>query len=217
VRRITKAALGGVAGCALILGGTQFASGSLSNILKIHGEAQDVHMPTVALDSAKAKITIKEGADSTTTFSIRVTGITGAVPGTELGSHLHTGKCVDGDYGDPLATPPVPPGSQAGPHYNHEVVVGGKAFPGLGVLDPATISDQTEVWFKLMPDAEGMAYDETTVPFVPVDPDGEMAVVVHVLPTNTQLNYPNPGGVGFAGGRQACFQVSVHQWIPEPN
>jgi Cu/Zn superoxide dismutase len=216
VRRITKAALGGLAGCALVLGGTELASGSLTSILKVHREAHDVHIETVALDKAKAKIKITEGAD-TTTFSIRVTGITGAVPGTELGSHLHTGKCVDGDYGDPLATPPVPAGSQAGPHYNHEVIIGGKAFPGPGVLDPATINDQTEVWFKLMPDAEGMAYDETTVRFVPVDSDGEMAIVIHVLPTNTQLNYPNPGGVGFAGARQACFPVAVPQWIPEPN
>ena len=37
VRRITKAALGGLAGCALVLGGTQAASGALSgNSCRIH-------------------------------------------------------------------------------------------------------------------------------------------------------------------------------------
>jgi Cu/Zn superoxide dismutase len=206
LRRITKAALGGLAGCALVLCGTQAASGALSNILKIQGEANDVNTSTVALDSARAKITIKEG-EGRTSFSIRVTGIEGVVPGTELGSHLHTGKCVDRDYGDPLADPPKAPGSQAGPHYNDEVVVGGKSFPGPDVLDPAVVSDQTEVWFRLMPDSEGMAYDETTVPFVPVDPDGDMAIVVHLLATNTTN--------GTAGARQACFPVNVPQWIPE--
>jgi Cu/Zn superoxide dismutase len=209
LRRITKAALGGLAGCALVLGGTEMASGALSNILKIQGGAKDVDMQTVSLDSARAKITINEGADRTS-FSIRVTGIKGVTPGTELGSHLHTSKCVEGDYGDPFATPPVIPGSQAGPHYNDEVVVGGKKFPrDAQPGDPiAVISDQTEVWFKLVPDEEGMAYAKTTVPFVPVDPDGVMAVVVHVAPTNTTT--------GAAGDRQACFPVSVPQWIPEP-
>lgn len=212
MRRIAKAALGGVAGCALVLGGTQAASGALSSILKIHRESHDVDMPTVALDSARAKITIKEGTDSdghpTTTFSVRVTGIRSVVPGTELGSHLHTGECVEGDYGNPLATPRVIPASQAGPHYNQEVVVGGKKFPAnAGPDDPiAAINDQTEVWLKFFPDADGMAYDQTTVPFVPVDPDGVMAVVVHVAPTNTTT--------GAAGDRQACFPVSVPQWIP---
>jgi Cu/Zn superoxide dismutase len=199
VRRITRAALGGLAGCALVLGGTELASGALSSILKIHDKAHDVHIPTVALDNAKAKIKISESADSTT-FSISVTGITGAEPGTELGSHLHTGQCVEGDYGDALAIP----GGQAGPHYNHDVVVGGKAFPGPGVLDPARISPETEVWFDLVPDAKGLAYDETTVPFVPEDPDGVMSIVVHVLPTNP--------ATGAAGTRQACFPVSVPQW-----
>ena len=34
----------------------------------------------------------------------------------------------------------------------------------------AKVSTETEVWFDLLPNAEGMAYDKTTVPFVPVDP-----------------------------------------------
>ena len=79
LRRITKAALGGLAGCALVLGGTGVASGELLDILKIHRDSNDVNASTVALDSAKAKITIDKGTDSegreNTTFAIRVTGI----------------------------------------------------------------------------------------------------------------------------------------------
>jgi hypothetical protein len=55
---------------------------------------------------------------------------------------------------------------------------------------------------------EGEAYDETTVPFVPVDPDGVMSVVVHVQATNPTT--------GAAGSRQACFPLKVPQFVPEP-
>jgi Cu/Zn superoxide dismutase len=211
VRRITKAALGGVAGCALILGGTQAASGALSTILKIREDSGDFLTATAQpLDSAKAKITINEGTDSTggpaTTFSIRVTGIDPSIAGKTLGSHLHTGPCVEGDAGPP-------PGPTAGPHYNHQAA--------LGDTTP-DVNRETEVWFDLVADSEGMAYDETTVPFVPIDSEstdtitktpGVMSVVVHVLPTNTELGKPNVGQpAGFAGTRQACFPLSVPQW-----
>jgi hypothetical protein len=46
------------------------------------------------------------------------------------------------------------------------------------------------------------------VPFVPVDPDGIMSVVVHVASTNPDT--------GAAGTRQACFPLSVPQWVPAP-
>jgi hypothetical protein len=159
-------------------------------------------------DSAKAKITIAERTNGNTTFRIRVRGIDPSVAGSTLGSHLHTGKCVEGDFGNPDAEVPAIPGGQAGPHYNHDVVVGGKKLPAAGVApeDTAKIGPETEVWFDLAPNEEGVAVDETTVPFVPVDPDGVMAVVVHVLPTN-----PNDGK---AGDRQACFPLSVPQWVP---
>jgi len=194
------------------MGGTGVASGALSDILKIREDSQDVNTSTVALDSAKAKITINKGPVSTT-FKIRVTGIdvTGidfSEPLDPLGSHLHTGRCVEGDFGNPSATPATAPGGQAGPHYNNDVVTGGKKFPGLDVApeDVAEISPNTEVWFDLLPDQDGMAYDETTVPFVPVDPDGDMAVVVHVLPTNPDT--------GVAGARQACFPLDVSNVFP---
>jgi Cu/Zn superoxide dismutase len=200
LRRITKAALGGLAGCALALGGTQAASGDLLDILKVHGDSGDFLTSTdQPLDSAKAKITIDKAASSTT-FKIRVTGIDTSIAGSPmLGAHLHTGDCVEGDIsGNP------PPGGKAGPHYNDDVAHG---------RSPAMVNTDTEVWFDLAPNEEGMAYDETTVPFVPVDVDRDhvMAVVVHVNPTNTD---PAKGTVGGAGMRQACFPLSVGGIFP---
>jgi hypothetical protein len=217
VRRITKAALGGLAGCALVLGGTQVASGALSDILKIQGFAEDLATSDEgSLDSARAKITIAEGTNTegtnTTTFSVRITGMDPSImPGTKLGGHLHTGPCVEGFPG------------QAGPHYNDQVVNEGKIAPTTlnpYPLNPAVVSSKTEVWFEFVADAEGMAYDETTVDFVPDDSfpsnpswvPGVMSVVVHLLETNTDYDTPHAGIVGDAGPRQACFPVLVDQW-----
>jgi hypothetical protein len=189
VRRITKAALSGIAGCALVLGGTGVASGALSNILKIQGFSEDLTMTPAStldevFDSARAKITIKKGADNTT-FTIRLTGIDPSVANTTFGSHLHTGPCVENG------------GGSVGPHYNHDVTLG---------ISPARIGPETEVWFDLVPDEDGMAYDVTTVPFVPVDPDGVMSVVVHQLATDPVT--------GIAGTKQACFPVDVSNLFP---
>jgi hypothetical protein len=199
LRRITKAALGGVAGCALVLGGTQLASG-LDN-LRILEDARVLHADKM-LDDAKANITINKGTDSTA-FSIRVTGIDVSgidfsEPVLPLGSHLHIGKCVKGNLG----------GTDAGPHYNHDVHFYHKFFPTAGLLPVAEVSPDTEVWFDLVPDEGGMAYDQTTVPFVPVDSDGVMSVVVHVDPTNPDT--------GAAGARQACFPLDVSQTFATP-
>jgi Cu/Zn superoxide dismutase len=202
LKRITKAALGGVAGCALVLGGTQLASG-LDN-LRILEDAR-VLQPDKMLDDAKANITINKTTDSTT-FSIRVTGIDVSgidfsKPVPPLGSHLHIGKCVKGNMG----------GTDAGPHYNHDVHFYHKAFPKPGELPSDTVAEvspDTEVWFDLVPDQGGTAYDQTTVLFVPVDSDGEMSVVVHVDPTNPDT--------GAAGLRQACFPLDVSQTFATP-
>ena len=209
VRRITKAALGGIAGFALVLGGTQVASGALSKILKIQGFAEDLALSTEGpLDSARAKIVITENTNSTT-FTVRITGIDPSMQGTKLGAHLHTGPCVEGQA------------TQAGPHYNDEVVKEGKVAPTALVPypdNPAEVSPKTEVWFDFVADAEGMAYDRTTVNFIPDDSDstrkpGVMSVVVHVRETNTDYNTPFDGAiVGDAGPRQACFPLSVPQW-----
>ena len=65
------------------------------------------------------------------------------------------------------------------------------------------------MWFDLVPSEEdGAASFTATVPFVPKDLDGVMSIVVHVEPTQPIT--------GFASLRQACFPMSVPQWIPKP-
>jgi Cu-Zn family superoxide dismutase len=175
------------------MGGAGVASGALSDILKIQGFSEDLTTaPSTGADEifdlARAKITIDKETDSRTTFTIRITGIDvsgdPSVAGQTFGSHLHTGPCIEGS------------GASAGPHYNHDVARS---------VSPAATATTTEVWFDLVPDEDGMAYAETTVPFVPVD-DGEMSIVVHQLPTNPIT--------GAAGSRQACFPADVSQLFP---
>jgi Cu/Zn superoxide dismutase len=208
LRRTTKAALGGLAGFALVLGGTGVANGALSTILKVFEDTEDLRATTPevktsdALDSAKAKITIAEGTNAEgtniATFTIRVTDIDPSIQGVPLGGHLHIGECVEGQ---PAA---------AGPHYNHQVAVGGKTYTD------AEVSTKTEVWFDLKSTDDGMAYDATTVQFVPVDsypdydPDekyvpGVMSIVIHERETDS---------LGGAGAREACFPLSVPDWVP---
>ena len=155
---------------------------------------------------AKATISIAVEGNSTT-FKIDMTKIdTSQIDpsqaGKPLGAHLHTGPCIEES------------GGSAGPHYNDEVVNKHKEYPVLGQKTygyTAEVSPRTEVWFDLIPDAAGVASDETTVPFVPEDPDGVMSVVVHVAPTNTD---PLLGLVGGAGTRQACVPLSVSGIFP---
>jgi Cu/Zn superoxide dismutase len=210
LRRITKAALGGVAGCALVLGGTQAASGVLSEIYREQSENLLVDSGG-PFDYAKATLEIAVDVEGDrTTFNLDLTKIDPSQldlsqldpsqPKIVLGSHLHTGPCVEET------------GASAGPHYNHEVVTKSKSLPtGEKTYGyTAEVSPNTEVWFDLELTAEGTtASDETTVPFVPVDPDGVMSVVVHVRETNTEFGIPTPGEiVGSAGARQACFPLS---------
>lgn len=148
VRRIAKAAVGGLAGCALVLGGTQAASGALVEKNWVRDKVRDLVTDSGPFDSAKTRITIAEKTDGSTTFRIRVRKIDTSyeVPSGGFGSHLHTGPCVEDDFGPP-------PGMQAEGHYNHNVVKG----------LPANIGRDTEVWCDPVPDQEGVAEDETTV------------------------------------------------------
>jgi Cu/Zn superoxide dismutase len=193
LRRVTKAALGGVAGCALVLGGTQLASGLSSLITNYPYEGDVVNLPAAgAFDHASAALTVKvapEGTDFKVDFTgIDVTALEPYPDEDAFGAHLHTGVCNKKDA------------SKAGPHYNHEVVALGYS------VAEAEISPNTEVWFNLVPNADGDATDSAFVPFVPVDPDGVMSIVVHVDPTNTTT--------GGAGARQACFPLDVSDWAP---
>jgi Cu/Zn superoxide dismutase len=190
LKRITKAALGGVAGCALVLGGTQLASGLSSLITNYSYDGDVVNLPAAgAFDHASADLNVKVAPDATN-FKLDFTGIesTKVDPATAVGAHLHTGVCKKQDA------------LLAGPHYNHEVVA-----LGVPVLD-AESSPNTEVWFSLVPNTFGEATASTTVPFLPVDPDGKMSIVVHFATTDP--------ATGLAGPRTACFPVDVSDWAP---
>jgi Cu/Zn superoxide dismutase len=212
VKRITKSVLGGLAGGALILAGTQVASGALTGIYKfVPDDLKPLAAAGGTLASAKANITITEGTNSdgtpATTFDIKVTGIDHDAVGTLYGSHLHTGPCVKSNPG------------AAGPHYNHDVAANGKTLPTMTVPYPdnaAEISTDTEVWFDIVPNENGVAQDQTRVEFVPIDSDeardrGVMSIVIHELPTS-----PTSVPVGFAGARWACFPLQVPQWAEPP-
>jgi hypothetical protein len=67
-------------------------------------------------------------------------------------------------------------------------------------VSPPEASPRTEVWFDLVPDEKGVAYDQTTVSFVPVDVDGKMSVVIHEGPADALSK------------KQSCFPLSVPQW-----
>jgi hypothetical protein len=157
VRRITKAALGGLAGCALVLGGTQAAGGAVSEIFKFREELTDFIPTAGPFDSARAKTTISKTADGGTTFEVRVTGIDMdlAVAGQTFGGHLHIGPCDTGtNFG----------------HFRYD--------PTLPL--PEGAKPPNELWFNFTPDDDGMAYDLQTAPWVPWDQDGQMSIVVHV-------------------------------------
>jgi superoxide dismutase, Cu-Zn family len=182
LKRITKAALGGVASCALILGGTQVAGGAVSEIFKFREALTDfTPEPGQPFDSVRAKTTISKTADGGTSWEVRMTGIDvlsewdgGTVVGRTFGGHLHTGPCD--------------PATNSG-HYRHDTTL----------EPPALGTPPNELWFNFTPDADGMAYDVQTAPWVPVD-EGQMSIVVHLL-TADQPTTKSP--------KQACFPLSV--------
>jgi hypothetical protein len=199
LRRITKAALGGLAGCALVLGGTQAAVGVIEMFPLQDGDVTDLPIEG-PFDSAFVTLQVQKNGGDGTNFVLDVTGINTSVAGQMFGAHLHTKACDD------LSSGETRPG---GPHYNDEVVAGGVS------ADEAEISRRTEVWFDLVPNAGGVASDSTTVKFVPVDPkvpdplDPEdpvkqpMSIVLHNAPTAPKT--------GVAGDRGACFTLDA-EW-----
>jgi Cu/Zn superoxide dismutase len=167
LRRITKAALGGVAGCAMIIGATQAANGEPP--LEFYSpEARIVIMKSSAFDSAEVTLDIKEAPEATN-FKIRVENIVKSETNPVHGAHLHNGPCPDPEGG---------PDTTLG-HYKD---------------DPfAAATPENEVWFDLETNVFGVATVSTTVPFVPLDkpiitpqdplPDdpnpGDMSIVIH--------------------------------------
>jgi hypothetical protein len=192
MRRITKAALGGLAGCVVIFGTMQAADGDSTKTYRYTGSLRDLLATDGAYDSTHAKVTIVQSAHSTD-FSIKITGIDNSASGVLVGGHLHAGPCVEGNGGAALG------------HYNSQMAPAGT----LTSYADAAKSPSTEVWFDFVPsEQDGAASFNTTVPFVPKDLDGVMSIVVHIEPTQPVT--------GSAGLRQACFPLSVPQWIPKP-
>jgi Cu/Zn superoxide dismutase len=169
LRRITKAALGGLAGCALVLGATQGAAGAVESTYDFARRLIDVQAAEGAFDSAKAKLWITETADGSE-FRIQVDEINPLVqvPDGGFGAHLHTGSCEKYDIG----------GLQAGPHYQH--------------VEGGGINRKNEMWFDLEVE-NGTAIDDTFVPFK-VDPGAQMerAVVIHALATDEVTGLAGP-------------------------
>jgi Cu/Zn superoxide dismutase len=192
LRRITKAALGGLAGCALVLGGTQLASGEtlLQEVFPgwltdLDTDDTNTTATTGAFDSAKAKLKVIESTDGSTTFSLEVRDIDPSFAYRTFGSHLHTASC---EPGNPTA---------AGGHYTNKD------------LDPLLPLEEREVWFTVVPDEYGVAADQTVVTYVPKDLDGDggiMSIVIHRDPTNTD---PLLGVVGAAGPREVCLPLET--------
>jgi hypothetical protein len=193
VRRITKAALGAVAGCALVLGGVQAASGEIllkeafqswladldtDNIAPLPPSSDGQPM-TGAFDSAKAKLQVIQRSGGKTTFALKVEEIDGYA-GREFGSHLHVGACAPGNPG------------AASKHYTN---------PDLDTNLPL---EEREIWFRVVPDENGVATDDTTVSYMPKDADGDgiMSIVIHRDPTKPD---------GTAGPREVCLPL-VTTW-----
>jgi Cu/Zn superoxide dismutase len=186
MRRITKAALGGLAGFALVLGATQFAAGASEATFAFARRLIDVQAANSTVDNpfdrAKAELRITETGTGSSTFRIHISRIDTSEEATtthSFGAHLHSGLCVKGDMG----------GMLAGPHYKH---------------DPKGLVDQqNEVWFDLWPNEDGTATYETSVPFtVDPGPAKELSVVIHERATTESGD-----GVGTAGARWACLPV----------
>jgi Cu/Zn superoxide dismutase len=185
VRRITKAALGGFAGCALALGATQWAAGASDlTTLSFARRLIDVQADPGAFDGAKAELQISE-TTGRSTFTISIRGIEPSqeVIGHTFGAHVHTGSCVNKDWG----------GTQAGPHYKNILT------------EPA--SPKNEVWFDIVPNSDGTAIADASVDFV-VDPgaEKERSIVIHVGQTVKEPVKDGPA-VGSAGLRQACLPI----------
>lgn len=201
MRRITKAALGGLAGCALILGATQVASGESANVVyEWSGQLSDLRpdFDGGPLDGASASIRIVESPDEGTGFKLGVTDINLSAAKEEFGAHLHVGPCTErvlstNELGEDFIT-----ADTTGGHYKSNSL-------------PA--SPKNEVWFDLAPENETkrMANDETWVSFDikdtnPLAAPGVMSIVLHEIPTDPTT--PN----GYAGNREACLPVVVPHW-----
>lgn len=112
-----------------------------------------------------------------TTVTLTVTGL---LPGTKYGSHVHTKPCG--------AKP-----ADSGPHYQHE------KDPVSPSVDPKFANPDNEIWLDLTTDDKGAATSSATVGWE-FRKDEANAVVVHASHTHTEA-----GKAGTAGDRLACL------------
>ncbi|WP_330277131.1 superoxide dismutase family protein [Lentzea sp. NBC_00516] len=112
-----------------------------------------------------------------TTVTLTVTGL---LPGTKYGSHVHTKACG--------AKP-----ADSGPHYQHE------KDPVSPSVDPKFANAANEIWLDFTTDDKGAATAEATVGWEFRKGEAN-AVVVHASHTHTEA-----GKAGTAGDRLACL------------
>ncbi len=137
--------------------------------------------PEAAPPGAELELEVVEG-DGATTVRLSTDLLQ---PDRGYAAHAHTEPCGRN-------------GTDAGPHYQHEVDPA--ATPERPSVDPAYANPQNEIWLELTTDARGSGTAETTVPFVFGD-RAPSSIVLHEHPT-TQTEH---GRAGSAGGRIACF------------
>ncbi|SDG09710.1 superoxide dismutase, Cu-Zn family [Lentzea fradiae] len=115
-----------------------------------------------------------------TTVVLRVSGL---LPGTRYGSHVHTKPCG--------AAP-----ADSGPHYQHE------KDPVTPSVDPAYANARNEIWLDLTTDAQGAGSASSTVAWEFRRGEAN-SVVLHAAHTSTEH-----GKAGTAGDRLACLTAA---------
>lgn len=130
---------------------------------------------------AELELEVVEG-DGTTTVRLSADLLQ---PNRGYAAHAHTDPCGRN-------------GTDAGPHYQHEIDPA--ATPERPSVDPAYANPRNEIWLELVTDGRGNAVAETTVPFVFGD-RVPSSIVLHEQPKTAT----EQGRAGSAGGRIACF------------
>ncbi|QQQ73607.1 superoxide dismutase family protein [Saccharothrix sp. 6-C] len=150
-------------------------------------EAADVaftYDPEAAPPGAELELEVSRGDGSTT---VRLSADL-LQPNRGYAAHAHTDPCGRD-------------GTDAGPHYQHEVDPA--ATPERPSVDPAYANPHNEIWLELTTDGQGNGVAVTTVPFV-FDDRVPSSIVLHEQPT-TETGH---GRAGSAGARLACFTAS---------
>ncbi|MFD8500736.1 superoxide dismutase family protein [Amycolatopsis sp. NPDC059657] len=116
-----------------------------------------------------------EGGSTTVTLTV-----TGLLPNTAYGSHVHTKSCG--------AKP-----ADSGPHYQSQ------KDPVSPSIDPAYANRDNEIWLDFTTDAKGAANSSAKVKWEFRQGEAN-SIVVHATHTHTE-----PGKAGTAGDRLACL------------